>query len=238
VLHDALRFGVAGLAEVGPEAVVGREGDVAGSGHHDVGHDAALETAHAVGEQHPGHPAEELEALREHGQRRGLVLSAGEPDEAPAAPGQHGTEDLQPILLAPVEDEVLTRHRLPGSIGAAIAAMFGLGLGHGAAQRATRAAVSLGTAERQQALRADAAVGALHLRRDEPEDRVGDPGSCRAFGLWSAASFDDPPHGLVGRAAERRGGAIAAELGIGGEDVQLFPRSLHNGRPSGFAVVA
>ncbi len=48
------------------------------------------------------------------------------------------------------------------------------------------------------------------------------------------ATLEDPAHGLVGRAAECRGGAIAAELGIGGEDVQLVPRSHHNGSPSGW----
>ena len=157
----------------------------------------------------------------------------GEAHEAPATPGQHGTEDLQPVLGAPVEDEVLTGDRLPGSIGAALPPVFGLGFGHGPPQRATRAGVSLGSAEGQQALGTDAAIGALHLRRDELEDRIGDLRPGRAFGLWAAASFDDPSDGLVGRAAERCGRAIAAQLGIGGEDVQLFPRSLHNGRPSG-----
>ena len=143
LLHDALRLGVGGLAEVGPEAVVGGEDDVVGGRHHDAGHDPALETAHAVGEQDAGHPAEELEALREQGQGGGLILSLGEADEAPAAPGQHGTEDLHPILGAPVEDEVLTGDGLPGPITATAAVIRGLGLGHGPAQAAGRAGVSL-----------------------------------------------------------------------------------------------
>jgi len=38
----------------------------------------------------------------------------------------------------------------------------------------------------------------------------------------------------VGGAAERSGGAIRTQFVIRGEDVQLFPRGLHNGRPSGW----
>ena len=74
VLDEALGLGVTGLTEVGGEAVVGREGDVARGGHDDVGHDTAPKTAHAVGEHDGGHPAERLEALREQAQRGGLVL--------------------------------------------------------------------------------------------------------------------------------------------------------------------
>ncbi len=159
VLDDPLRFGVPGLAEVEPEAIVGGEGDIARCRHHDVGHDPALETAHAVGEQDAGHPAEQLEALGQQRQRRGLVLSLGEAHEAPAAPGEHGTEDLQPVLLTPVEDEVLTGHGLPGSIRATLPSMLGLGLGHGATEAAGRAGIALGPAQRQQALGADAAIG-------------------------------------------------------------------------------
>ena len=189
---------------------MGGEGHVAGGRHHDVGHDPTLQTAHAVGEQDPGHPTEQLEALREQGQRRGLVLSFGEPHEAPAAPGQHGTEDLQPILGAPVEDEVLTGDGLPGSIGAALPPVFGLGLGHGPTERAGRAGVARGPAERQQALGADAAIGGLDLRRDQLADEVGVVWPGRSLGRWSDAPLDDPAHGLVGRAAERRGGPIAS----------------------------
>ena len=47
------------------------------------------------------------------------------------------------------------------------------------------------------------------------------------------ATLDDPADRLVGRAAERCGRAIAAQLLVRGEDVQLFPRGLHNGCPSG-----
>ena len=94
-LHDALRLGVGGLAEVGPEAVVGGEGDVARCRDDDVGDDPALETAHPVGEHDRGHPAERLEALGEEAQGGRLGLVGGEADEAHPAPGEHGAEDVQ-----------------------------------------------------------------------------------------------------------------------------------------------
>jgi hypothetical protein len=127
VLDDALGLGVAGLAEVGSEVIVGGECDVGGRGHVDVGGDATSETGHAVAEHDTGHAAQELEALREQTQRRGLVLVRGEAHEAPAAPGQHGAEDLQAVLLAPVDDEVLARDGEPGSIDAPAAAVVSLG---------------------------------------------------------------------------------------------------------------
>jgi hypothetical protein len=110
---------------------VGGEVDVPRCRHHDAGHDPAPKTAHAVGEQHRGHAAEELETLREQGQCRGLVLVLGEAHEAPAAPGEHGTEDLERSLLTPVEHEVLTGHGDPGPIRAAPSPVLGLGRGHG-----------------------------------------------------------------------------------------------------------
>ncbi len=50
-LDDALALGVAGLAEVRGEAVVGGEGDVVGRGHHGAGHDPARDTPKAVRER-------------------------------------------------------------------------------------------------------------------------------------------------------------------------------------------
>ena len=67
---------------------MGGEGDVGGGGHHDAGHDPALETAHAVGEQDTGHTTQLFEALGQERQGRGLVLPLREPHEAPAAPGE------------------------------------------------------------------------------------------------------------------------------------------------------
>jgi hypothetical protein len=131
VLDDALALGVRGLAEVGSEAVVGGEGDIALGGHDDVGHDAALQATHPVGQDDAGHPAEELETLGEQGEGRGLVLPLGEADEAPATPGEDGTEDLPGSLLAPVDDEVLARDGLPGAIAASASPVLGLRRCHG-----------------------------------------------------------------------------------------------------------
>lgn len=69
-----LDFGVGGLAEVMREAVPGGEPDVPGSGHDDVGHDAALETAHPVGEHDRRDAAEPREALGQQAERRRLGL--------------------------------------------------------------------------------------------------------------------------------------------------------------------
>src|SRR5450759_2144084 len=54
-LHDTLRFGVRGLAEVGTEAVVGGKPDVVGVGDHYPGHGATLQAAHPVGQHHGRH---------------------------------------------------------------------------------------------------------------------------------------------------------------------------------------
>ncbi len=84
----------------------------------------------------PGIAAEELEALREQLQRRGLVPALGEAHEAPAAPGQPRTEDLHPVVGAPVVDEVLARRPpLPGRDDAASPAMLDLGPATGPAKR-------------------------------------------------------------------------------------------------------
>ena len=233
VLDEALGLGVSGLAEVGGEAVVGREGDVARGGHDDVGHDTALQAAHAVGEDDGGHAAERLEALGEQAQRRGLVLPLREAHEAHPAPGQDGTEDMPGSLLAPVDDEVLPGHRLPGSIDATVAAVLGLGRGHRPAEAAGRARVALGPQHGQEALGTDAAVALAHPRGDALTVRIGEPAPGWPFPGWPAAPLDDPAHGLVGRAAEGRGGPVAAQLVVRGEDVQPLPRCLHNGCPSG-----
>ena len=85
-----------------------------------------------------------------------------------------------------------------------------------------------------QALGADPAPGGLDLLRDGFAIRVGVVWSGRSLGHRPCPPLDDPAHGLVGRAAERHGGAIRAELLVRGEDVQLVPRSHHNGCPSGW----
>jgi hypothetical protein len=81
VLHDPFRFRVAGLAEIRPETVMRREPQVLRRGHHDIGDDAAFQAAHPVGQHRARHPAQHLEALRQHRQRRSRPLIGGEPHE-------------------------------------------------------------------------------------------------------------------------------------------------------------
>jgi hypothetical protein len=46
------------------KAIVGGEGDVSGSRHDDVGHDAALEATHAIGQHNRRNTADGLKAFR------------------------------------------------------------------------------------------------------------------------------------------------------------------------------
>ena len=62
------------------------------------------------------------------------------------------------------------------------------------------------------------------------------PESGRTLGRRQAAALHDPAHGLGGRPAQAGGSPIAAELAVRGQDVQLVPRRLHNGRPSELPV--
>ena len=224
VLDDALRFRVCGLAEVGPEAVVGSEGEVAWRRHDDVGDDTALEAAHPVGEHDRGHTAQEFEALGEQGEGRRLGLVEGEPDEAPAAPGQDRAEHVEAALAAPVDREVLARHRLPGAVHAAVAPPVGLGCGDRPAQVTGRARVPGGPASGQEALGADPAVGRPDALGDQDAKRIGRLRTGRPFHRRLALALHDVAHRPVGRPAQGRRGPIGAELAIRGQDVQLVPR--------------
>jgi len=201
VLDDALGLGVGGLAEVGREAVPGGEPDVSGGGHDDVGHDAALEAAHPVGEDDRPHPAERLEALGQQTQRRGLGLVGREADEADAAPSQDRAEDMEVALAAPVDDQVLARDRHPRPVCPAVASPGGLGPGDRPAQVAGRAVVPGRLADRQQALGADPAVGRLDPLGDERRERVGVARPGRSLRRRPVAPLDDPADRLVGRPA-------------------------------------
>ena len=106
---DALRLRIRGLTEVGPEPMMGGEPHV-GAGRHDpVGDHPALQTPHPVGQHHPGHPTQDLEALREQPQRGVCALVTGEADEPHPRPGQHRAEHVQPTQHAPVDNQVLAR---------------------------------------------------------------------------------------------------------------------------------
>ena len=214
VLDDTLGFGVGRLAEVGPEAVMEREGEVSGGRHDDVGDDDALETAHAVGEHDRGHTAQGLEALGEQGEGRGLGLVEGEPHEADPAPDQDRAEDVELTLHAPVDREVLARHRLPGPVHPALGAPGGLGDGDGAAQVAGRAHIPGDPRRGQEALGADPPVGRADALGEEGRQGVRVPGARQ--GRWSrspGAPLHDPADGLGGGPAECRDACRAWDAG-------------------------
>jgi hypothetical protein len=206
---------------------VGGEAHVLGRGHHDVGHHAALEGAHAVDQHHVGDAARLLEALGQQPQRRRRLLVPGQAHEAPPAPGQHRAEDLPPALGGPVDHEVLARRGLPGPIDAALAPPRLLGLGHGPAEVSSGARVASGPGHGQEPLGRDASVGGLHLLGDHRGDGVGVLGqlSARRVERFSrSAPLDHPLHRLVGRAAQGGRPSIGPHLLIGGNDVHPLPR--------------
>ena len=103
------RLGVGRLTEIRPEPIMGREPHIAGGRYDHVGHDAALQTAHPVGQHHTGHPAQDVEALRQQRQRRVRALVVGETHEPHPAPRQHRAEHVQPAQHTPIDDQMLTR---------------------------------------------------------------------------------------------------------------------------------
>src|SRR5215213_2162459 len=81
---------------------------------------------------------------------------------------------------------------------------------------------------RQQALRGDPALRALHPLGDQIGDRVvvvptRHPGRRRTTRLMAG---DHPSHRLRCRAADRSRASVAAHLSVGGNDVHPFPRRL------------
>ena len=121
-----LDSGSRGVAEVGPEPVVGGEPDVVRCRDHDIGDHVALQAGHPVGQHQLRDPAELLEALRQQSQRGGLLLVGSEPDEPVPRPGQHRAEHVHPPasddLGAPVDGQHLTRgpHRRTPPAGAGL----------------------------------------------------------------------------------------------------------------------
>ena len=88
---DLLR-GASDLSDEVRDAEVRRETHVPRVRHDDVGDDAGLEAAHAVGEDDRRHAAERLEALGQETQRGLATLIEGEAHEAHAAPDQDRTK--------------------------------------------------------------------------------------------------------------------------------------------------
>ncbi len=108
---------------------MGGEAQIVRRGHHHVGHHAAFEAPHAVGQDDVRHVAGLFEAL---GQRR-IVVDAfwvgSQADEPPPALRQRGAEELPVAIGRSVEDEVLVGG-LPGPIGAPAASPRLLGFVH------------------------------------------------------------------------------------------------------------
>jgi hypothetical protein len=111
VLDDPLRLWIGGMAEVGPEPVVGGEAHVVRRRDHHPGHRPGLQTAHSVGEHVAWHTADHLEALGDQRHRRRRRLVTGEPHETEPAPRHHGAEHLDPARqVAPIDHQRLARH--------------------------------------------------------------------------------------------------------------------------------
>ena len=226
VLDHRLRLGVVPLAEVRAEPVVGGEADVVGGRHDDVHHHPALQAPHPIREDHLRHPADHLEALGQHGERRLGRLIRGEAHEADAAPRQHSAEDMQRADRSPVDDERLAGrpHARPAS-PAVLPAPLGLRGGHQPAEVARRAGKAGCPGLGQEALRGDPALGRLHSLGHDVAHAVGvarpvGPGR----GLGPLCALDGTLHGLRVDAAEGCGTSVAAHVGVGGDHVHLLPR--------------
>jgi len=167
--------------------------DVLRRGHHDVGDHAALQAAHPVGQHLARRPAEALEALRQHRQRRVRPLISGEPHEPNPGPGQHRAEHVQAALGAPVDHQVLTR-RLDRRAAAAVMLLPSqpLPLRDQPAEVPHRPGIPACLRRRQQPLRRDPARRLPHPPGDQLRDAVivmaaarrsgaAPPASCRAI---------------------------------------------------------
>ena len=204
---------------------MGGEGDVPGCRHDDVGHDAALETAHPVGEHDAGHAAERSRSTR----RAAPASSPGSrrPRTARSASGSRPARRRRRggRPPAPVDDEVLARDRQPGPIGRGVAAIGGLGLrrprGAGCAPSPRSRRPEQSGSRRLALIRPSVASTRSAISSASGSVALGRGG--RSTG-GAGAALHDPADGLVGRPAERGGSPIAAELAVRGQDVQLFPR--------------
>ena len=224
VLHDSLRFGVGTLAEVRAEAVVGGEAHIGRRRHHHVGDDGTLQAGHAVRQHHLGHAAEALQALGQEPKRRLGAFVAGEAYEAPAAPGRHGAEDVQPRLCTPVDDQGVARrpHRRPATC-MVLGSPRLLRRGNQAPEVAGRSPVARRPGLRQCPLGADASLGRLHPAGDHAGDDVVVVGRLGRFrhGLASGLDLagplvDRPLHRPMRGAAHDGGPPVRAYLSVGG----------------------
>ncbi len=229
VLHYSLALRIGCPAKIGLERVMRGEPHVLRGGHHDVGDHAALQAAHPVREHLARHPAQDLEALRQHRQRRLRLLISGEPHEPDPRPRQHRAEHVQPALGAPVDHQVLTRRPHRRAAAAVMILPPRLLLRRDQpAEVPRRAGITRGLSRRQQPLGRDPARGGLHPRGDQLRNVVIvmtplRTGRRAAGGLMPG---DHPPHRLMRRTSDLRGPAESAHLTVGGDDVHAFPRRL------------
>ena len=206
-----------------------REPQVRRRGHHDIGDDPAFQAPHPVRQYRARHPAQHLEALRQHRQRRLGPLISGEPHEPDPAPGQHRAEHVQPALAAPVDHQMLTRR--PHRRAAAPVMIPPPGLLRRRDQTAEiprRPGISRRPRRRQQPLGRDPARGLSHPLRDQRGHGivVTHPRRPRRSAAAGLMPGDHPPDGLRGRAADRGRPTVSARLAVGRNDVHPFPRRL------------
>jgi hypothetical protein len=224
----SLGLGVVGLAEVGPEAVVQSEAHVGRRGHDDIGHDPALQAAHAVGQHDLGHRPQRFEAAGQHLQGRGRLLVGGETYEAPTRKGHHRTEDVQAGLSAPVDDEHLAGRPHPRAAAAVVArAPVPLGFGHQAPEVAGRAGIARGPGLGQQALGRYAGRGLVHpLGHDLGDDVEVVLARRPVRGVGRGPAGHGVLHGLGVDTADGGRPPIGAYVVVRSDDVHSFPLSL------------
>ncbi len=230
VLRDPLRFRVVRLAEIGLEPVMRREPQVLRRGHHHVGDHAAFQARHPVGQHLARHPAQHLQALRQHRQRRLRALISSEPHEPDPAPGQHRAEHVQPALGCPSRSPGTHPATTPPDGGpgddpaATTASAPRPGGGNSAATRYIPPPAPPAAAASPRS----GADGLSHPLRDQRGHDIvvmlpRRPRRSAAAGLMPG---DHPPDGLRGRAADRGGPPVSSCLTVGGNDVHPFPRRL------------
>ena len=229
VLHDPFRFRVVRLAEIRPEPVVRREPQVLRRGHHDVGDHAALQAAHPVRQHLARHPAQHLQALRQHRQRRLRALISGEPHEPEPAPRQHRAEHVQAALGTPVDHQVLTRrpHRRTAA-PVMIPPPQMLLRRDQPPEIPRRPRIPRGPRRRQQPLRRDPRRRLVHPLRHQHGNGVVvmPPRRTRRRAAAGLMPGDHPPDGLRGRAADRGRPPVSTCLTVGRNDVHPIPRRL------------
>lgn len=221
----------------GRNRVVGREPDIVRRPDDDVRDDPALQTTHPISEHDLRDPAEDLEALRQHAQRGGLLLIGGEPDKPEPRPREHRAEHVDLAsgddLLAPVDGQHLTRRpdRRTTTTRARLAvAPLPLRRRDQPPEVAVRTLIARRSRGRQQPLRADLSEGLGDLLRDQLGGLVIVPRLDRLrrhlAGAGDLVGLDDPSHGLVGRAADRGCPPVSAYISVGGNHVHSFLRVL------------